>query len=79
MEGEDIQPLIKANLTEILKKLIDRETEIDQPLAHSLVSQLHDKDGRLIERIYERLLKERLGDNQKVGAFMTPLHYNMMV
>ena len=33
----------------------------------------------MIERIYERLLKERLVNDDEVGNYMSPLHYNMMV
>ena len=33
----------------------------------------------MIERIYERLLKERLENDDAVGDYMSPLHYNMMV
>lgn len=79
MDASDVQPLVKANLTDILKKVIDRDAEIDHPMTHALIAQLHDKDGRLIEKIYERLLKERLSNEKKVGAYMSQLHYNMMV
>ena len=33
----------------------------------------------MIERIYERLLKERLRNDDAVGNYMSSLHYNMMV
>ena len=33
----------------------------------------------MIERIYERLLKERLRNDDAVGNYMSGLHYNMMV
>ena len=78
MEAEDVEPLIKADLKEVLKTLIDRE-QLDEKVTHALVSQLHDKDGRMIERIYERLLRERLSKDDCVGQFMSPLHYNMML
>jgi len=70
--------LIKNNLVDILKKVIDRE-KLDPTLTNALVSQLHDKDGRMIERIYERLLKERLEKEDSYGNFMSTLHYNMML
>ena len=40
---------------------------------------MYDKDGRMVERIYERLLKERLTMDSAVGNFMSPLQYNMMI
>ena len=33
----------------------------------------------MVERIYERLLKERLTMDSAVGNFITPLQYNMMI
>lgn len=78
VEADDVETLIKADLTDILKQVIDRKS-IDAKLTHALISQLHDKDGRLIERIYDRLLKERLSQEDSVGKFMSPLHYNMMM
>ena len=79
MEASDVEPLIKANLSDVLKKVIDRQTDLGPSLAHALISQLHDKDGRMIERIYERLLRERLSNKELLGNFMSPLHYNMMI
>ena len=78
MVADDVEPLIKANLSKVLRKLIEREV-LDPSLTHALVSQLHDKDGRMIERIYERLLKERMTKKESVGDFMSPLHYNLML
>ena len=78
MVAEDVEPLIKANLSKILRKLIEREV-LDPSLTHSLISQLHDKDGRMIERIYERLLKERMTKKECLGDYMSPLHYNLML
>ena len=78
MEGSDVEPLIKANLSDVLKKVIDRE-KLEPGLTHALISQLHDRDGRMIERIYERLLRERLQNPEALGNYMSPLHYNMMI
>ena len=78
MEAEDVEILIKANLKDVLKKVIDRE-QLDPKLTHALISQLYDKDGRMVERIYDRLLKERLRNEEAVGNYMSQLHYNMMV
>ena len=78
MQAGDVEPLIKANLSKVLRKLIDRDT-LDPKLTHALIAQLHDKDGRLIERIYDRLLKERMNKEECVGNFMSPLHYNLMM
>ena len=79
MQASDVELLIKNNLVDIIKKVIARE-KIDSELTHALISQLHDKDGRMMERIYERLLQERMKDESPaVGNFMSPLHYNMMV
>ena len=78
MVAEDVEPLIKANLSKVLRKLIEREV-LDPSLTHSLISQLHDKDGRMIERIYERLLKERMTKKECIGDYMSPLHYNLML
>ena len=58
--------------------MIARE-KLNPKLTNALISQLHDKDGRMIERIYERLLRERLEKEESYGNFMSPLHYNMMV
>lgn len=78
MEACDVELLIKNNLVDILKKVIARE-QMDPKLTHALIAQLHDKDGRMIERIYERLLQERLTKEESIGNFMSPLQYNMMV
>ena len=78
IEAEDVEPLVKANLNDILKKIIERD-QLDPKLTHALISHLYDKDGRMAERIYERLLKERLSNDSAVGSFMSPLHYNMMI
>ena len=37
MEAEDVEPLIKADLKEVLKTLIDRE-QLDEKVTHALVS-----------------------------------------
>jgi len=78
MSADDVEPLVKANLSEVLVKLIDREV-LDPKLTHALISHLHDKDGRMIERIYERLLRERLTKEGCEANFMSPLHYNFMM
>jgi len=33
----------------------------------------------MIERIYERLLKERMNNPEQEGNYMSPLHYNLMM
>lgn len=33
----------------------------------------------MIERIYDRLLKERMTKKECEGDFMSPLHYNLMM
>lgn len=78
MEAADVEPLVKNDLKDILKKLVNRDN-LEPKLTHALVSQLHDKDGRMIERIYERLLRERLTNDECVGEYMEPIHYNMMM
>lgn len=78
MEASDVDMLIKNNLSDVLRQVIDRD-RLDPKLTHALISQLHDKDGRMIERMYERLLKERLTKKEALGDFMSPLHYNMMI
>ena len=78
MQASDVEPLIKANLSKVLKKLIERDV-LDTKLTHALISQLHDKDARMIERIYDRLLRERLTKPECEGDFMSPLHYNLMM
>ena len=79
MEAEDVPNLIKANLSDVIKQVINRENELEPSLSHALISHLHDKDGRLIESIYDRLLRDRLARDEKVGNYMRPLHYNMMI
>ena len=37
MEAEDVEILIKANLKDVLKKVIDRE-KLDPKLTHALIS-----------------------------------------
>lgn len=33
----------------------------------------------MIEKIYDRLLRERLTNDECVGEYMKPIHYNMMM
>jgi len=37
MVADDVEPLVKLDLTDILKKVIDRET-LDPKLTHALIS-----------------------------------------
>ena len=47
-------------MTDIMRKLIQREKQLDQKLSNALVGSLHDKDGEMTEQLYVRMLHSRI-------------------
>ena len=71
-----------------MRKLIQREKQLDQKLSNALVGSLHDKDGEMTEQLYVRMLHSRVSSKGSSDSnnseepwrgFMTGLQYNLML
>lgn len=86
-EEEYLNFLNQNKLSEITKKLLEREREMVFEVMAELVRSLHDKNGDLTEQIFERCTYERLSknkDSQKSSSsssqqFLTGLEYNLLL
>ena len=58
--ADDLEDYMKrSDLPNIVRKLLEREKSFDDKLTAGLVNSLHDRDGALLEQLYNRLLSER--------------------
>ena len=77
--AEDVPDLIKNDMRLTLQQLIEMPNK-DPKLANALITNLFDRSGRKVERVYEQMRKDYLASDDKTkGPFVTPLQYNMMI
>jgi len=62
---EDLSGIPEHMLSDIMRALIEREKEIDAKLSLALVNHLYDKNGLLVEQLYELMLHSRTYSNKK--------------
>ena len=80
MQAEDVPDLVNAPQAEerIRELVTKRAFARDNPqLVNALISQLYDKNGKLIEQMYTQLLRERL--EHSGSPLMSSLTYNLMM
>ena len=84
-EEEYLNFLNQNKLSEITKKLLEREREEVYEVMAELVRSLHDKNGDLTEQFYDKCTYERLSKNKdskkssSSSQFLTGLEYNLLL
>ena len=63
--AEDLAGIPEHMLSDIMRALIDREKEFDMKLSNALIRHLYDRDGPLVEQLYERMLHSRVYSDKK--------------
>ena len=87
---EDLQAVPDHMLPDIARSLIYQEKEIDSKLSQALLRRLYDKDGILVERLYDHMLHSRVYSDKKGSTSssasgsaqwmtMTGESYNLMI
>ena len=88
IQAEDIEDYMKrSDMPTIMRKLLEREKQLDEKLTAELVNSLHDRDGALLEQLYSRLLSDRTSRKKSNASQaqtgnavqLTNLQYNLML
>ena len=62
---EDLAGMSDQMLSDIMRNLMDREKEVDAKLSLALVRHLSERNGLLVEQLYELMLHSRMYSEKK--------------